>query len=123
MEIPVRTYLIFKITSIRLFHPLRQVAEEDKCRDTRSFEHRDVLYLYVLSLVGWRRICGNVLLKHSVKLMSRHLATTVLINIDIRLKHFVDSLLGKGRTENNRKIHKGSELVSYRILKMLDGNL
>lgn len=61
-ELPVLANFVFEVTTIRLFDPLRKVAEEYKRRHARILEHGDVLDFDVLTFVGWRRIGSDIFL-------------------------------------------------------------
>lgn len=46
---------VLEVSAVGLFHPLRQVAEEDECRNLRALEHGDVFDFDEFAFVAWGR--------------------------------------------------------------------
>lgn len=96
MEIPLLANLVLKEATVRILHPLREVAEEYECRDNRILKHSHILDFHEFTLIGGRR-SDSYLLKHiGVELRGGDDTATVVIDLDSGLQHFEYTLLGEG---------------------------
>lgn len=118
-EVPLLANLVFQIASVRLLHPLRQVAEEHKRRDALVFKHCDILYLHIFALACRWRICAYHLLHIVVELRCGHDALAVVVDLHSRFQHLVYALLCERGCEDDREVGKRRETVAYRRLEML----
>ena len=122
-ELPVLANLVFEIAAVGLFDPLGQVAEEDEGGHACILKHGYVLDFDVLTLVGWRRICGDVFLQGAVEGGGGHGLAAVLVDLACGFHHLVDALLGEGGGEDDGEVGEGSESRANRFLEVLDGGL
>ena len=116
-------YLVFEIAAIGLLYPLRQVAEEDKCRHGCFLEHGDILDFHIFAFVGWWRIGCDVFLKNSVEFVGGDDALAVVIDLYGCLEHLEYALLCEGRPEDDGEVYKWSEALANSVLKCFDGCL
>ena len=107
MQVPVFADLVFKISLVGVPDPLGQVAEEDERGHVCALEHRDVLDLYILALDRWWREGGDVGLQDVVELRGGYGQVTVVVDVEGRLQHLVDALLGERRAKDDGEIGKG----------------
>lgn len=96
VEIPTLAYLVLKEAAIGLLDPLRKIAEEDKCRNIRVFQHRDIFDLHEFTFVRGRGCYGYLLEQITIQLRSRDYAPPVFINFDRSLEDLEDSLFCEG---------------------------
>lgn len=120
MEVPVVADFILKVTTVGVLDPLREVTEEYECRYGRAFKHSHILDFDIFALVGRRRVRCDGLKHDGVKLGGGDGAFAVVVHFNGGLEHLEDALFCQGRGEDNGKIDKRGEAVTYRRLEMPD---
>ena len=120
-EVPLRTYLVLEEVFIRVFNPLREIAEENKCGDGRSFQLRYILYFHVFAFIGrWWIILDDG--KHFLIEFGRgDVAMTIFIYFRRAFENFEYPLLGQCRCIHDREIGEWSEAGTYGVFKGFDG--
>ena len=116
-EVPLLAHLVLQEAAVRLLDVLRQVGEEHERGYARVGQLRDILYLDVLALGGWWRICLDERQHLLVETGRRDAGHTVVVHLLGRFEHLQDALLGEGRGEDNGEVDERGEAVPDGVLE------
>ena len=122
-QVPVLANLVLQVALVGILDPLRQVAEEDERGHVSPLQHGDVLDLDIFSLDSRWREGLDVGLQDVVELRGGNGDTAVVIDVDRRLEHLVDALLGERRAKDDGEIGERGKAVADGGLEVVKGLL